>query len=280
MPLFLLGCAYQPAVVPGTGPARAELPVSFEARGLPRIRIEVGGKPVLLVLDTGSNDTVSLKAEVASSVGVRWTGAEVSTWDALGKVVRRRRYVLPRVDLGGGVTFANVEGAEDVGISRGDADGVLGLGLLRHLSGLFLDLGAPSLTVYQGGLPADALPGAAWGPVEYSTRYGILGTLTSGGAAFRVIWDTGASASVLKPGRRPVTRSERGKVGTGMQEREEAIPFARVEDLGINGLAAGPVEFAVLDLALPVDGILGQDVLKRHRVLLDFNGSRLGIAPR
>jgi Aspartyl protease len=107
----------------------------------------------------------------------------------------------------------------------------------------------------------------------------LVSTIVNGQGPLNFIVDTGASASVItwelanEMGIRVAKKRKTAVSATGQQE----VGFARLKSLQISSVKMSRLEVAVMDLAtvqqasrLHISGILGYDVLKHYRVIIDY----------
>jgi clan AA aspartic protease (TIGR02281 family) len=96
------------------------------------------------------------------------------------------------------------------------------------------------------------------------------------GTPMRFLIDTGASNSLLTTRAADATGLPRNAMAAG-----KALGGAAVKDyvtapaVGLGGIPQGPIPFAILSAALPVDGIIGLDILSRYDVTFDFPSARM-----
>lgn len=216
----------------------------------PYVDLEVNGKRVAVLFDLGAGATVWLEPAAAEAAGARFTGDSSMYTDAFGVEHRCRAYVLDECRAGDFV-FRDVEGRE-----RAEEPNLLGWRLLRPFRVLVDYPGRRIVLATGNALPPDVHP-ETWVRVPFRlTGSGIVTDAVMDGRTLEFVWDTGASRSILKPGR--------------------GAP--QVKSFQLAGHEFGPQEFTVLDLAEPPgDGLVGQPFFEQHRVLIDWEAGVLGI---
>ena len=120
-------------------------------------------------------------------------------------------------------------------------------------------------------------------PFELDARYGsIFVTVTINGRPATLLVDTGAASTIIRPElagvRVPLDRSRfRGDVGFEARGVWQTVQF------GLGKTWSTPLEVGAVDLTeamqrygRPIDGLLGQDVLRRfRRVTFDYDTKKL-----
>ncbi len=213
----------------------------------PYVDLEVNGHPLAALFDLGAGATVWLEPAAAEAAGARFTGG-AGTWvDAFGKEHAGRRFVLGTCRAGE-FEFRDVEGREA-------AVSMVGWRLLQRFRVLVDYPGGRVVLATGTALPPD-VDADRWVRVPFrATGSGVVTDATVNGREMELVWDTGASRSILKPGR-----------GNG--------PCA----LSLGGHDFGTEEFTALDIAEPPgDGLVGQPFFQRHRVLIDWETGILSI---
>lgn len=263
--LLLSGCATSEQLELAPSSAKSwTLPVRF-AFNLPVVDVRIGGFTVPVVVDTGSNGTIWLAPEAARRVGVKFTGASSCYYDAHGNKFSARSYVIPECSLDG-IQLREVEGREFASAAEGDPkiQGIIGLGVLRHFCVIF-DWPHAAMELSTGGLSGRDKFRTV--PMRW-TSYGIETHMAIDGTEFEFIWDTGASASILKFGR----------VAERLLARRERHLIYAPGRTQIGAFSLGPLDFYVKDLEQPPgDGIIGANFFMKHRILLDLETGLLGV---
>ena len=97
-----------------------------------------------------------------------------------------------------------------------------------------------------------------------------------GSKPLRFLIDTGASNSLLTARAAEATGLQRQSMANGNALGGAAVKdYVTAPDVGLGGLPQGPIPFAILSAPLPVDGIIGLDILSRYDVTFDFPSARM-----
>lgn len=107
------------------------------------------------------------------------------------------------------------------------------------------------------------------------------------GSAARLLLDTGASKTIVRPMLAQLAGIEPGRAAPQVQMTvagggQFAVPLVRARSLAIGQAEVNAIEIGVYEIApdLPdVDGILGTDYLRHFRVTIDRQGGTLLLAP-
>lgn len=240
------------------------VPVRF-VFNLPIVDVRIGGHTVPVVVDTGSNGTIWLAPDVARRVGVRFTGSSSTYYDARGNAFSARSYVIQECSLDG-IQMRHVEGREFASAAEGgpEIQGIIGLGVLRHFRVIF-DWPRAAIQLSTSNLGEREKFRTV--PMRW-TSYGIETKVMVDGAELELIWDTGASASVLKFGR----------VAEHRLAKHQGHLIYAAGQTQIAGAKFGPLDFYMQDLEEPPgDGLIGANFFMKHRVLLDLDKGLLGV---
>jgi tetratricopeptide (TPR) repeat protein/predicted aspartyl protease len=263
----------------------ADLPVTMSGDA-PIINGSINGHPARFVADTGSffNTINRQKAEEFSmKIGIMPTSLEIV--NGMGGESTARRGVAADFTLDGlGTTVRHNFDFVVLGDRFGDVDGLIGQNLLGH-NDAELDLanGAIRLYISKG---CDKAMMAYWAKdlpvsvVKLDERNPLapqfVGAATLNGKQIRLMFDTGASRSVLSL--RTATRLgfktdgegvEPGGVTGGIGKRNFETWIARFDSLQIGNEQVKNALMRVGDFGtdvLDVDGIIGVDFFLSHRI--------------
>ncbi|CAG0999799.1 hypothetical protein PLCT2_03002 [Planctomycetaceae bacterium] len=265
LPLCLASCAINESLTLDASSAHSwTLPVRF-VFNLPVIDLQIGAHTVPVVIDTGSNGTIWLAPAVAQRVGARFTGQSSTYYDAHGHAFAARNYVLSECALDG-IKLRNIEGREFASAADGgpEIQGIIGLGVLRHFRVVF-DWPRAAMELSTGGLAGREQFRQV--PMRW-TSYGLETHVVIDGTELEFIWDTGASASILKFGR----------VAARLLTKREGYLMYAAAHMHIGGTDFGAQDFYMQDLEEPPgDGLIGANFFMKHRVLLDLEANVLGV---
>jgi len=240
-------------------------------QGGPVVEVRIGEKTIPLLLDLGGFDTIALSPEALENVQVAWTGKTRIVQDALGNAFRSREYRLPEVAVGPW-TWSDLVGNEYHHCQQATEalrNGYLGLGMLRRFT-LIIDQPRGILVLLRPGDPVPReYPVDWWIEIPFPAGgTGVRTAATMRGRELRVVWDTGASHSLLKP----AWADPAGVSKTGKHPRYTTPTFV------LGGREYGPLEFVLMDFKEPpADVLLGQNFLATRPVLVDFARRRLAL---
>lgn len=259
---FVLGTAQ----AGGPLPAPLHVPIALQ-HGLPTTQATIGGKPVSLFLDVGNYQVVGLKTAVLGRVPVRFTGDRESFGDADGHVVTSRVFHAEHLQAGA-LVATQFDGNELVGNSGKAAlpqDGLIGFGLLGRYQMVFDEPGG-ELRLYPssaaGVLKAEC--GSEGGALRIE-RGVMVSDVRTGHGVFRVQWDTGSAADVLRP-----------SAVAGRIKDADLLRRLTFRQFDVAGQPAGPHEFVLRQFQAPdVDAVLGTGFFSKHVVCLDPSRGRV-----
>lgn len=256
--------------------ARAEVavPLTLE-KGIPVATLTINGTAFPFTFDIGSGRTVHLTPEVMAKIpGLKLTGRKVKSSDLAGKVHEEDEFVIPDLVIDG-VSFGEVKGVSYVpwGLNVGEGAGppphsVIGLALFEKQpfvydqANLKLRFGAP-LT-----------PGDGWREMSHERMHeGIALKLSNPRAAYRLVFDSAANLSIVKP--QPVAAQR--DITTKCDLFGPARPCDYVTVALPDGpLAPGGKAPAIKSYLMPLperfkaDGILGADFFQAYAVYVDL----------
>jgi gag-polyprotein putative aspartyl protease/Aspartyl protease len=274
LPLTLLMAAATPPASGATqDPLRLPLTIS---ENNPVTSIEVAGHEINIVVDTGGG-VLGLSPEALAQAGAVELTGEPTIWtDAQGRAHKARRFRVPQIRVGGRF-FTDLDAIEAETIPNGPpVPNVLGREFLRHFVVIFdypgrmLTLLSPETTDAE----AEAM-GCKGTRVPFEptpTEPGLaISRVTVDGAMLRLAWDTGAQYSALPA---DVVTEYELPVDPAVGEKP---PFYNTKRLIIGRSDFGPLDFVVLPLKLPSDGVLGYNAFAKHVVCLNYGRSELRI---
>lgn len=236
---------------------------------LPYVKVDVGGQPVTVRLDSGAWDSgVALTTADLDRTTVTFTGT--TRWqNAMGHVLSARKFVIPEVRLGE-LVLHDVPGHEIVfapDYTPPKRDGQLGFAFLRNYT-VVVDFPGRQLKLYDAAEPT--LPpecGTQVAPLEVGPA-GLQSVARTSVGTIRVAWDTAAQASMLTPEALRVPDS-RYKLG----EPHELAEFT-IGDVKLGPLTVRSVKVQIPDL----DGLVGFDFFNEHVVCFDTRRGVVAIA--
>lgn len=247
-------------------PRPVRIPLALQ-HGLPTTRATIAGKPVTLVLDAGNYQVVGLKTAVLGLVPVRFTGDQESFGDADGHVFVSRIFHAEHL-VAGGLVVTQFDGNELVGNTGKAAppqDGLIGFGLLGRYQMVFDEPGG-ELRLYPSSAPSVLARecGSEGGPLRVE-RGVMVSDVQTGHGVFRVQWDSGSAADVLRP-----------SAVAGRIKDADLLRRVTFRQFDVVGQPAGPQEFVLRQFPAPdVDAVLGTGFFSKHVVCLDPSRGRV-----
>jgi hypothetical protein len=240
--------------------------------GLPVVTVDIGGKKLSLVIDTGADAVgIGLAPSALQGLDVRFGGVKKSI-DINGRLRVERKFVIPSMEMGD-TTLAEVAGSEDLRDFL-PTDGIIGNTVLSRFI-VFLDYREGRAVLYPPGARVSALDEGEWIAVPFKrSAAGIMLDCAWSGGRGRFCFDTGSSTGIVAARRvQPSDIVGEQNIGDAMGG---VLPTAALSDFSIAGAAFGTVELVVKDLGgLPFDGIIGYNVLRDGRVIVDFTLKKL-----
>lgn len=273
--ILLCGCSTVPSYVPfETLKSPLELPLHRENQTV-LVDAKLDGVPVRLMVDFGSAESISLRPGRVDHANLRYTGESHSIYNALGKRVEAREFVVSKLQLGAG-DLAGVPGSVGfdgavVGTGKAPeipADGHLGMGFFSAFGLVHLNVPDGRCVLYPKGV---ALPEefAHWPFRILTGGDGLTFSAGAKGHSVSVILDTGATYSVLRPG---VAKRLSLPIDADRPLTELPIEIAHAVELKLGCY--------VYDLESPKeDVLLGYNFFQAVVVLVDLENARVYFAP-
>ncbi|MBS0625078.1 MAG: aspartyl protease family protein [Verrucomicrobia bacterium] len=262
-----------------------EVPVKFTTRvQLPIIEAEIQGIPLKLVIDSGASCDLMLRKEILDKIERKRGAGHAKYLDVKGTLRHSPLYRLPSLMIQE-LEIHNVLALEEDPefVTKGSivkrssavaketmtmADGRIGLGLLGRYNILFQFPDSFILEV-EGKMPA--LEESISADFERS-ECGIILTADTDLGPFRFLLDTGANLSFLNA----------SYVDEAMaQSWIGGLSHFKSRKFEIGGVQIGSKRFILLDLpdkiGRHIDGILGEDFFKKHRIYIDQENQKIFI---
>lgn len=242
--------------------------------GIPNAEVFVSGQSFKLFIDLGGFRAISLTTAELARANVKFVDKQDRYQNASGKAFEARQFIAPNVSVGG-VSFGDLEGGEIVyaeGEGPPDRNGYIGMGLLGNYLVVF-DYPAGRVRFYQSG---------DYGPLQRECGDNVFPIMMKNGVAASIgqteygdllfEWDTGTTHNFLRPSALPTS------VGAGAK-LDDGPPVATLSRLSMGGKNYGPLEFRLVQFAMPaVDGVLGAGLLSSRKVCLDLPMQKGAIA--
>ncbi|MBP0446832.1 aspartyl protease family protein [Roseomonas sp. SSH11] len=275
-------------VVANAAPAAIAL-LGRGAGSLPVVLAQANGVALPFILDTGTGLT-QLRTSFAASLGLRVDPERSTHITGMGGTSRMPNALLRDLQIGRRV-FRNLS----VPVAPGGEQveriaGIIGADLLRR-GALEIDLPASRVALHDSPSCLAApppWPGAEEIPVELRLEGLPIITIHLNDRPVRALVDTGAVRTVLRRDRiadfgipaSALTAPPAGTIfGTGTGNAAFHLHQGARLRLGERTQATLPIVLAPLPPTLPVDVLLGQDMLGPRRLWLSYAGQRLYLAP-
>ncbi len=255
--------------------AGVSVPLALE-KGIPVAQLTIDGATFPFTFDIGSSRTVHLTRDVMAKIpGLRLTGRKQRSADLAGKVREEEEFVIPDLVING-VSFGEVTGVsyEAWGLSIGREAGppphsVIGLGLFAQQPFIY-DQSARTLRF---GAPLDA--GQGWQALPHERVHeGIVTTLSNGRASYRLVFDSAASISLVKP-----QSVEAQKDDTAPCDLFGPGKPCRTVSLALPGGGAVKPYLMPLPEFFQPDGIVGADFFGQRAVYVDLANGKVAVRP-
>lgn len=264
------------ALVLSAAGARGEVsvPLALE-KGIPVATLTINGTSFPFTFDIGSGRTIHLTPEVMAKIpGLKLTGRKVKSSDLAGKVREEEEFVIPDLVIDG-VSFGEVKGVSYVpwGLNIGEGAGppphsVIGLALFETQPFVFdqanlkLRFGAPLVRE------------AGWREMSHERiQEGIALKLSNARAAYRLVFDSAANLSIVKP--QPVAAQHDETAKCDLFGPARPCDYVTVT-LPDGPVAPGGKSPAIKSYLMPLpdrfkaDGILGADFFQAYAVYVDL----------
>ena len=283
------GCALLAALLAGlawpgaaVGCLRADVALTV-SEGFPFVPATIGGTPVTMLLDTGS-DGMLVTPEAAALLRLPPDGTRTTRLFGTGGDRDAPNVVLAGVRVGG-ARLAPISAPVLALPLLPPADppfaGLLGAPMLAEYD-LDLDVPRGRMTLLGPGCPAPNLPGAAEVALVIRDRE-VLVPIQVNGVRLLALFDTGSRATIVTEAAAaragldrapPSANTARGVDGTPLR-----IQHVRARTVQVAGPAMTDVPVSVAPLRLGrADMVLGLDIVGRQRVFVSFRTGRLVLA--
>jgi hypothetical protein len=237
-------------------------------RSNPVATIIVGDQQVEAVVDTGGGVIALSESVIKRAGGTKVPDENVGT-DIYGTKNRVPQFRIPTINIGGQV-FRDIVVAQAQEWSGGEGPPVPNSIGREFISRYFtiIDYAGRSITFWPADFSDSANTdcGTLRVPMEDTEESNLaVGTFSTQAGPFRLLWDTGATYSML-----PETIARDRHLKTTTQGQTAFYKTAALSAAGRNNL--GPLEFVILPLKLPPDfeGMLGANFMSEHVVCLDY----------
>jgi hypothetical protein len=241
------------------------LPLTFW-KGVPIVKVNINGKPIFLVVDTGADAvTIALKPSSLQDLKVKYLGNQMNSMDIQGNLYKERYFEIPEFHMGG-LKFENFIACEEQRSSV-PMDGIIGNQFLRNFYVLFDYKKAQFVLYPKNGYPAE-LNSTFWKyiPFEHNNIGMILtAKIDALDKNFKFCLDSGFS--FFNHGRPCGALRSRY-----IRALPKGIHSLEYDHIRIGAIDLGPTEFLIDDSPEPpVDGFLGNNFFRQFKVFIDFD---------
>lgn len=292
--LLMLLCFNQISFAKSLEVSETVLPLKFNTGnaspyGLPSTVIEIEGKSLPIIVDTGDkNSALSLSEKALKNLHVKFTGKTICSKAFDGKNCNKE-FIIPKIKLGNfveknvkGVLIPKLWGGNDDGFQATEAsnNGVIGYPLLSKFNVLF-DYAHSKLILVQPGKKPAQYNIEKWRIIPFNEH--LLTKLKLNGKTVTLIWDTGAipskiSRSIAKNYKQiPVPKNNPYNGGCNKCFMVETTSLTTMEDKILPN-----TWFSVIDIPsfAPFDGLIGSNFYAKNLVYFDFDNRRIYINPK
>jgi hypothetical protein len=261
---FHTGLMNEPVVIP--------LRVDTAFHGLSKsgrayLDVTIAGKTFPVFLDLGHFSTLSLTDSELASLPISFDEGNTSSSDAFGTTHHSRNYVIDRCWIGS-LICTEMEATEFAKSPANPAEqtgGCLGIGFLKEFNIIFDYPNHRFVLMKDTLLPTEYLH-RHWAYVPYYQSNGncITTDATIHGKKLTLLWDTGASFSVIHP----------DIVGTSVADQS----VVKLDSVNFAGKQFGPISFVTLSFPEPEsDGLIGHNFFCDHTIFLNRVSHTLAI---
>jgi predicted aspartyl protease len=259
------------------------VPFEFIRPGIPLVVFEASinrGQPARFVLDSGNGAGLILAESYACTLGLTSKSKKVPKTAFMVGGDGPAQYAVARVEslrigefevVPGKVTISGL--IDDLNRAiKAETAGNIGHGILKDFA-VRLDYGAKTLTLVKEPVPQ---PGISFDLARGSII--VVDVTVDGRGPFRMVLDTGASATVFSP---VLAQS----VGIELREKTSLLgagghieSFKAEASVVVGDVSSGPLDVFVSDFfeglskatETQIDGVVGYDFLRSHTVTLDY----------
>lgn len=254
--------------------AEVSVPLTLE-KGIPVATLTINGTAFPFTFDIGSGRTIHLTPEVMAKIpGLKLTGRKVKSSDLAGKVREEEEFVIPDLVIDG-VSFGEVKGVSYVpwGLNIGEGAGppphsVIGLALFEKQPFVY---DQASLTLRFG---APLTPGEGWREMSHERiQEGIAMKLSNARAGYRLVFDSAANLTIVKP--QPVAAQRDSTTKCELFGPARPCEYVTVT-LPDGPVAPGGKAPAIKSYLMPLpdrfkaDGVLGAGFFQAYAVYVDL----------
>ncbi len=262
------------------------IPFQLDESYLPIANIEIGGKKHEFMIDTGSATALHLSKDLMLEIsGLVLEPEKERSTDLAGKVIYNDKFNIPNIIINN-TLFQNVKGVSltpwgmhlttDKSLP---SSMVIGLGLFNNRAVLinYKDQQL-SVSAHMQALGIDINDGWIELPLRL-TQEGIMVEISQNAQIYKMVLDTGATASVFWKNRlkSPLVSISCKDVIKDMDNEECFASAFQLEGAGVKKININAVIIDGKFDHLSADGLVGNNFFQQYAVLIDFPGKRLFI---
>ncbi|RUQ92505.1 aspartyl protease family protein [Legionella septentrionalis] len=261
----------------------AVLPLKFntgnEIHGLPSCDIEIQGKKIPVILDTGASKyELALSRYALKNINVVYHPKKECS-KTISAEFCAETFIIPELKIGPfflhnikGIVMSKLWGGNDANFKHTEAskNGVLGLRLLSRY-GLLLDYANSQAILTQANIPPKDYDIMSWIKIPFIFQGGILTTAKINGEIKKLIWDTGANPSIIRA-TNLISKASR-LCPRDAYYNESGCSLIKTQLFSINKEIIPNNWFMLssLDKSIPFDGFVGSNYYEKNVLFFDFN---------
>lgn len=258
------------------------VPLRF-SHGYPIVKFTIYGKQIPLNLDLGASKidlAINPKLLKQLHIKVNYTGKFQKAVDARGVKSIYKEFILPKAQLGNFI-IKKIQCLEysPWGGKGASKIGVVGLNLMARFN-IIIDYKKSRIILIKGNDYPPNYNVNAWPKIPFLLEDNIITTARVGFKTIKLLWDTGAILSFIKP-----TVKLPGKVKTCSKKVTTYLNNCRkiyIEDFRMGNTNFGNIIFyahSMPGLPINVDGLLGRNFFETHVIYINFTKKFLAISP-
>lgn len=266
----------------------AVFPVRF-IQGLPTININIQGKIIPMLVDTGANNTaITLDESIAKKLNVSYKKETISFGNACGEISTYKIFTIPKIYLGH-LKTTNVPGyaytkSPGCGIDAkipSNIKGSVGLDFLKNFQ-LIFDFPNQKLVFFEGKLP-DSYRRLQWQKIKLLKNNSgeMVVNSTIYDKDLTLLLDTGCTNSVLDPG---LIAKANYRACSHDMDNDSNCEVLKVDNFIMNSKKVGELSFLtfknlkICQAGIPYDGQIGVDFFNKHKVYVNWAQREIAIS--
>ncbi len=272
-------------------PNQTTLPLKFNTgnkiHGLPSTVVEIQGKMIPLLLDTGaSKSEILLTNHALEGINIHFTGEEHCT-QITSKKTCFRELLIPELKIGNFflhdvkgqlVKFWNSEAKKNFVGTQASQNGLIGLGFLAKFN-VLLDYPHEHVTLVAAKHSLIGFSTEHWINIPFQIQGGIVTSVILNNKPATLIWDTGAIPSKIKSS---VNFGEIAPCTADKTYRQThcSLLWSSLSFVGDNQIYLPKTWFLIDDTLpsdIPFDGFIGSNFYEENLVYFDFDNHKIYI---